>query len=62
MLFRSQELAQMPLWAWAARRYGVIVVDRDGSATMLRQTMREAKAALDQGRSVLIFPEGTRVK
>lgn len=58
----KQELAQIPLWAWAARRYGVIVVDRDGSAAMLRQMMREAKAALDQGRSVLIFPEGTRVK
>lgn len=55
------ELARIPGWGWAARRYGVIVVDRDGSARMLRQMMREARAALNAGRSVLIFPEGTRV-
>ncbi|WP_176484596.1 lysophospholipid acyltransferase family protein [Sphingomonas spermidinifaciens] len=55
------ELASIPLWGWAARQYGVIVVDRSGSATALRQMLREAKAARAAGRSVLIFPEGTRV-
>jgi 1-acyl-sn-glycerol-3-phosphate acyltransferase len=55
------ELAEIPLWGWAARQYGVIVVDRSGSATALRQMLREAKAARAAGRSVLIFPEGTRV-
>lgn len=57
----KRELAQIPLWGWAARRYGVIVVDRAANAKALRQMMREAKAALGEGRSVLIFPEGTRV-
>jgi len=57
----KQELMAIPLWGWAVRRYGAIVVDRDGSATMLRQMMREAKAARAAGRSVLIYPEGTRV-
>lgn len=56
------ELADIPLWGWAARRYGVIVVDRSGSAAALRQMLREAKAARAAGRSVLIFPEGTRVQ
>jgi len=56
------ELARIPIWGWATRRYGVIVIDRAGSATAMRQMMREAKAALGEGRSVLIFPEGTRVK
>lgn len=57
----KQELAAIPIWGWAARRYGMIVVDREASAGALRAMMRDAKAALAEGRSVLIFPEGTRV-
>ncbi|MEP9359006.1 lysophospholipid acyltransferase family protein [Sphingomonas sp. KR3-1] len=58
----KRELAQIPLWGWAARRYGVIIVNRTANASALRAMMKDAKAALAQGRSVLIFPEGTRVK
>lgn len=57
----KRELAQIPIWGWAARRYGVIVVDRAASARALRQMMREAQEARGEGRSVVIFPEGTRV-
>jgi len=58
----KRELAQIPLWGWAARRYGVIIVNRTANAAALRSMMKDARAALAQGRSVLIFPEGTRVK
>lgn len=57
----KRELARIPVWGWAARRYGVIVVDRAANATALRQMMREARDAMGEGRSILIFPEGTRV-
>lgn len=57
----KQELASIPIWGWAARRYGMIIVDRTASASAMRAMMRDAKAALGEGRSVLIFPEGTRV-
>jgi 1-acyl-sn-glycerol-3-phosphate acyltransferase len=57
----KRELAAIPLWGWATRRYGVIVVDRAASARALRQMMREAQAALGEGRSIVVFPEGTRV-
>ncbi len=57
----KRELTQIPIWGWAARRYGVIVVDRAANAQALRNMMKDAKAALASGRSVLIFPEGTRV-
>ncbi|NML08194.1 lysophospholipid acyltransferase family protein [Sphingomonas sp. G-3-2-10] len=57
----KRELANIPVWGWAARRYGVIVIDRAASATALRGMMKEAKAAIAEGRPVLIFAEGTRV-
>lgn len=57
----KKELAQIPVWGWCARRYGVIPVDRSASAKALRSMMRDATAAVASGRSVLIFPEGTRV-
>ena len=57
----KKELSRIPVWGWAIRQYGAIVVDREGSAAMLRQMMREARVALGNGRSVLIYPEGTRV-
>ncbi|WP_313536796.1 lysophospholipid acyltransferase family protein [Sphingomonas sp.] len=57
----KRELASIPLWGWAAQRYGTIVVDREANAAALRAMMRAAQAARATGRSVLIFPEGTRV-
>lgn len=61
VIVMKRELARIPLWGWAAQRYGMIVVDRAGSAAALRGMMRAAEAAQAQGRSVVIFPEGTRV-
>ncbi|OAN58098.1 lysophospholipid acyltransferase family protein [Sphingomonas sp. TDK1] len=57
----KRELSKIPLWGWAAKRYGTIVVDREANAAALRSMMREAQKARATGRSVLIFPEGTRV-
>ena len=61
VIILKKELAAIPVWGWAARRYGMIVVDREGSSAALRQMMRDAEAAGASGRSVVIFPEGTRV-
>ena len=57
----KRELADMPLWGWLARRYGVIPVDRAGGGAALRRMMRAAEAAIAEGRPIVIFPEGTRV-
>jgi 1-acyl-sn-glycerol-3-phosphate acyltransferase len=57
-----REFARIPIWGWAAKRYGVILVDRAASSSALRHMMREAEAARASGRSVMIFPEGTRVE
>lgn len=58
----KRELARIPIWGWATRRYGALVVDREGSSAALRQMIREGNRAKEAGRSILIFPEGTRVR
>ena len=58
----KRELSRIPVWGWATARYGAIVADREASATALRSMMRDAKALKAEGRSVLIYPEGTRVR
>ncbi|HMG47001.1 MAG TPA: lysophospholipid acyltransferase family protein [Allosphingosinicella sp.] len=57
----KRELADIPFWGWAVRRYGVIPVDRSGGATALRRMLRAGEEAIAEGRPIVIFPEGTRV-
>jgi 1-acyl-sn-glycerol-3-phosphate acyltransferase len=57
----KRELADVPLFGRLTRRHGVIPVDRAASATALRAMLQAADIAKEQGRPVLIFPEGTRV-
>ena len=57
----KRELMRIPLWGWAATKYGALVVDREASAKAVRQLMRDGQAARDTGRSVVVYPEGTRV-
>ena len=57
----KQELVDIPLWGRAAVSYGAIPVVREGSAMALRGMVRAARVAIAERRSILIFPEGTRV-
>jgi 1-acyl-sn-glycerol-3-phosphate acyltransferase len=57
----KKELLSIPLFGWFLKRAGMIAVDRKGGASALRQMAREAGEILGAGRSILIFPEGTRV-
>ena len=60
-LVMKRELSDIPLWGWVARRYGIIPVDREGGAAALRRMMRATGAAIAEGRSIVLFAEGTRV-
>ncbi|PZO77899.1 MAG: 1-acyl-sn-glycerol-3-phosphate acyltransferase [Sphingomonas hengshuiensis] len=61
LIVMKRELIDMPFWGRTARAYGAIGVDRDASSRALRVMLKEAAVARTEGRSVLIFPEGTRV-
>ncbi|GAB2176214.1 lysophospholipid acyltransferase family protein [Dongia sp. agr-C8] len=57
----KKELLSIPLFGWFMRKSGMIAVDRKGGASALRRMARQATETLESGRSILIFPEGTRV-
>jgi 1-acyl-sn-glycerol-3-phosphate acyltransferase len=44
------------------RRYGAIPVERSAGAKALREMVAAGKEAVATGRSVIIYPEGTRVR
>ena len=60
-IIMKQELSKIPIWGRLAGIYGLIAIDRAGGAIALRRMVRDARAAIDEGRPVVIFPEGTRV-
>lgn len=57
----KRELIQIPFVGWLMRRYGVIAVQRSAGAKALRSLVEEGRDAVASGRSVIIYPEGTRV-
>ncbi|MEE8515025.1 MAG: lysophospholipid acyltransferase family protein [Alphaproteobacteria bacterium] len=57
----KKELFLIPFYGWYARHAGMIGIDRGGGARALRSLVRGARESIGQGRSVIIFPEGTRV-
>jgi 1-acyl-sn-glycerol-3-phosphate acyltransferase len=56
----KQELTWIPVFGWLVQRGGSISVDRRAGAKALRGMLRQARARLAEGMSLLIFPEGTR--
>jgi 1-acyl-sn-glycerol-3-phosphate acyltransferase len=62
VIVMKQELADIPLFGLMTRRYGVIPVVRSAGAKALRAMLSGARQALAKGRSVIIYPEGTRVR
>ncbi|HEY0301001.1 MAG TPA: lysophospholipid acyltransferase family protein [Rhizomicrobium sp.] len=52
----------IPFYGWYLAKARMIPIDRDGRASALRRMVAAAKRELAAGRSVVIFPEGTRKK
>lgn len=57
----KRELADIPLFGFLTRQYGIIPVERTAGAKALRAMVAAGKDAVDAGRGVMIYPEGTRV-
>ncbi len=58
----KRELFSVPFYGWYTKKAGLIGIDREGKASALRTMAAASRAAIESGRDVLIFPEGTRKK
>lgn len=56
----KQELLKIPVFGWAFKKSKPITIDRGAGRVAVEQLLEQGKQALDEGRNVLIFPEGTR--
>jgi 1-acyl-sn-glycerol-3-phosphate acyltransferase len=56
----KKELLSVPFFGWYVRRHGAIAIDRKAGASALRQMLRDARRAVEDGRDIFVFPEGTR--
>ena len=54
------ELGRIPAVGWGIKNYPMILIDRASGAKAARQLVFQSKAAVLDGQSILIFPEGTR--
>jgi 1-acyl-sn-glycerol-3-phosphate acyltransferase len=55
----KSEIARVPLFGAAVRAIGSVYIDRENRASSF-ESLREAAAKINEGVSVVIFPEGTR--
>ena len=56
----KRELQWIPLFGWYAWKAAMIPVDRGRGTQALAEMTERARAELDRGRQIVIFPEGTR--
>lgn len=56
----KRELSWIPVWGWFLLRLGMIPIDRGKGPSALKRIVATARRRLAEGRSILIFPQGTR--
>lgn len=56
----KRELTWLPVWGWFLIRLGMVPIDRGKGLSALKRIVTTARRRIAQGRSILIFPQGTR--
>ncbi len=57
----KKELMKIPVFGWALAAAQPIAIDRGAGRKAVGQVIEQGRSALEKGRLVIIFPEGTRV-
>lgn len=58
----KKELLRVPIYGWLAIKQKMIPVDRKGGGKAMKRMLDAAVGAIADGRQIIIFPQGTRVK
>lgn len=56
----KKELLSIPIYGWMCRKTRMIAVDRKAGTKALRAMLEDGREAVDLGRPIVIFPQGTR--
>lgn len=57
----KRELMWIPFWGWYQMKAGMIPVDRGARGVAMKSMVDNARHAVEDGRRIVIFPQGTRV-
>jgi len=57
----KRELTRIPIFGWGLMAVNAIALNRGTGRKAINQLVQESKIRMDQGRILMLFPEGTRV-
>jgi len=57
----KRELTRVPFFGWGLIAMNAIAIDRGTGRKAIHQLVEESKKRMDEGRILMLFPEGTRV-
>ena len=57
----KRELTYIPFFGWGLKAMNAIAINRGTGRKAIRQLIEEGRQRMDEGRIVMLFPEGTRV-
>ncbi len=58
----KKELLNIPFYGWFLAKMGMIPIKRSGGFSSLKKMLQNSEYAITKKKSIIIFPEGTRVK
>lgn len=57
----KRELTRIPVFGWGLLAMNAIALNRGSGRKAIKQLVQESRKHMDQGRILMLFPEGTRV-
>ena len=62
IFIHKEQLFFIPIFGQFLKKYSMIAINRKGGAVAMRNMLKIAKIKVNEGLSIIIFPEGTRKK